>query len=224
MTGDLNWALLGLLFGLLHSFDADHLAAVGMMASDTRRPWDALRVGWAWALGHFFSVAALGLGVVSLGIGLTPWLQSGLETTAGVFLLGMGLWRLAGLRKSPGDSRGSSPATGALSPQIPSYAPVIPWGKTVGMGLLHGLAGTAGVLALAPALAISSAVMYVAYLGLFGLGTALSMGLFALTSRSAQAPTERWSTGERWNARLKGTWGLVSVVVGIRFVAMGLGA
>src|SRR5205823_14170359 len=47
---------LGLVLGLRHAFEPDHLAAVSTLATRQGRLLDACRLGLAWALGHTVSV------------------------------------------------------------------------------------------------------------------------------------------------------------------------
>ncbi|PYP42637.1 MAG: hypothetical protein DMD42_11710 [Gemmatimonadetes bacterium] len=50
---------LGLLLGLRHAFEPDHLAAVSTLATRQGRLLDACRLGLAWALGHTASVGVV---------------------------------------------------------------------------------------------------------------------------------------------------------------------
>src|SRR5262249_21963831 len=59
---------LGLLLGLRHAGDPDHVVAISAIAARTRRPWPAVRVGLAWGLGH-----TLTLFIVASGIILFDW-------------------------------------------------------------------------------------------------------------------------------------------------------
>ena len=71
MTG--NWiAALGscLLLGLKHGFDYDHLAAISDITAVQRNWKSGLRLGMTYALGHAFMVAALGVMVLELHLGL----------------------------------------------------------------------------------------------------------------------------------------------------------
>src|SRR5262245_65641454 len=65
--------LLGAWFGLLHAFDADHLATIGGLAINDRRLSPA---GYAlrWALGHGLSLAVVATAVLGLGLaGIVDW-------------------------------------------------------------------------------------------------------------------------------------------------------
>src|SRR3990172_5960773 len=49
-----EWAVLalGLLLGIRHAFDADHLVAVTTIVSEYKNPLRAIWVGVSWGLGH----------------------------------------------------------------------------------------------------------------------------------------------------------------------------
>ena len=69
--------LLGAWFGLLHAFDADHLATIGGLAINDRRLSPA---GYAlrWALGHGLSLALVATAVLGLGLArLVDWTEYG---------------------------------------------------------------------------------------------------------------------------------------------------
>ena len=59
-----------LLLGLRHGFDYDHLAAISDITAVQRNWKTGLRLGMTYALGHAFTVAALGVAVLELHIGL----------------------------------------------------------------------------------------------------------------------------------------------------------
>ncbi|KYG06904.1 hypothetical protein BE21_32235 [Sorangium cellulosum] len=89
------------------------------------------------------------------------------EVIVGAMLLGLGLWHLARSRTSTRVSR--APATTHARPVV--------------AGLVHGLAGSAGIALLA-ATTIPSRALAVAYLGLIALGTVV--GMVALTVAMAR--------------------------------------
>jgi high-affinity nickel-transport protein len=52
--------VLGLLMGMRHALDADHLAAVATLSTRTRSLRAALLQGAAWGLGHTLSLLVIG--------------------------------------------------------------------------------------------------------------------------------------------------------------------
>jgi high-affinity nickel-transport protein len=100
-----NWKLdaaLGscLLLGLRHGFDYDHLAAISDITAVQRNWWSGMRLGMTYALGHAFTVAALGLAVLELHLGLPEGVDQWTERLIGMTLIVLGIGVLAGtLRK-----------------------------------------------------------------------------------------------------------------------------
>ncbi|KPV39078.1 hypothetical protein AN478_12270 [Thiohalorhabdus denitrificans] len=183
--------LTGLLFlgfglGLLHAFDADHIMAV--TALGTRRPgWRrVLRFCTAWALGHGATILAIGIVVLALGWHLPEGLYALAEGGVGLVLIALGLWVWAdlwrrGVRLRPhrhGSRLHVHLATPAhLHPprtvRLADHSPTM-------VGILHGFAGAAPLMALVPTLHQGGAWAGLAYLLLFSLGVLASMLAFGL--------------------------------------------
>ncbi len=100
LTGD--WKLdaaLGscLVLGLRHGFDYDHLAAISDITAVQRNWLSGLRLGITYALGHAFMVAALGVAVLQLHMGLPEGLDHWTERLIGVTLIVLGIGVVAGI-------------------------------------------------------------------------------------------------------------------------------
>lgn len=183
------WA--GLVTGLIHVLSGpDHLAAVAPLAVEgQRKTW---RVGLLWGLGHtsgVWLVAALAFALrESYPLAM---LSAGAERLVGVALIAIGLW---GFHRSRAKREPSS--------QLHRHA-------SLGVGILHGWAGSSHFLGILPALAIPSREGVLAYLIAFGLGSIAAMGGFSwlLGSLGARASAPRSS---RWL-----TWSCSAVAVGI---------
>ena len=155
----------GLLLGLRHATDADHIAAVGTMASSSPRDWwrTALVGAW-WGVGHSASVLLVGGALVLLRSPMPTRVALALEFGVALMLIGLGGLALL-RRRAP---RQTSPVRPLL------------------VGVVHGLAGSA-VLALLIISATDSALTAATYLICFCAGTIAGMAamstLFALPSR-----------------------------------------
>ena len=91
-----------LLLGLRHGFDYDHLAAISDITAVQRNWLSGLRLGITYALGHAFTVAALGVAVLELHIGLPTGLDHWTERLIGLTLIALGIGVVAGImRKNP---------------------------------------------------------------------------------------------------------------------------
>ena len=82
--------LIGFLVGMGHALEADHLAAVGSMASGRTSPKRLAIMGAAWGLGHTITLFLLCSAVILLGFVLTDRLAATLEFGVGIMLIILG--------------------------------------------------------------------------------------------------------------------------------------
>ena len=160
---------LGFFIGMAHAVEADHLAAVAAMTSraDGRRALIAR--GAVWGLGHTLSLFVICSTVVLFGLTVSGTLEASLELAVGAMILALGgqvLWRLR--------AAGSAPARRASG-----HARRAGHGKALAVGLVHGAAGSAGLLVLMVA-ATERIWAALAAFAVFGLGSML--GMAALTA------------------------------------------
>jgi ABC-type nickel/cobalt efflux system permease component RcnA len=196
---------IGLLLGLRHAFEPDHLAAVSTLATRQRRLWPAARLGVAWGAGHTAAVGAVSLAVVGLGITLPERLWPMAELGVAAMLVALGatvVWRYArGRWHMHRHTHGAAPHLHLHShARDRAHEHTHPTGdlhRSLGFGLLHGLAGSAAVIVLLVA-AAPSAALRIAYVAAFGLGTIVGMlGVSFLLGgvvRLASGRGERWAT------------------------------
>jgi ABC-type nickel/cobalt efflux system permease component RcnA len=204
--GGLALALLvALLLGLRHASDPDHLAAVStLIASDpedgTRR---AGRLGLAWGAGHALTLALFGLPIVLLQAYLPDPLQRAAEAAVGVMIMVLAVrlllrWRRGHFHAHPhrhGDTEhrhlhphgeaGHAHAAHDHTHDSDARLGRTRW-QAFGIGLVHGMGGSAGVSVLLLA-GIPDTAEAVAALTVLAAGTALSMA--ALSSAFGYAIT-----------------------------------
>jgi ABC-type nickel/cobalt efflux system permease component RcnA len=189
-----------LLLGLRHASDPDHLAAVStLIASDPengRRR--AGRLGLAWGVGHALTLALFGLPVVLLQAYLPDPLQRAAEAAVGVVIMVLALrlllrWRRGHFHAHPhrhGDVEHRHLHPHHTHAHEHAHDPGATLGRTrwqaFGIGLVHGMGGSAGVSILLLA-TISDKAEAVAALLVLAVGTALSMA--ALSSAFGYAIT-----------------------------------
>ena len=97
-----------LVLGLRHGFDYDHLAAISDITAVQKNWRSGLRLGMTYALGHAFTVAALGVLVLQLHMGLPQGLDHWTEKLVGLTLIVLGLGVVAGILRR--DAHGHSHA------------------------------------------------------------------------------------------------------------------
>ncbi len=202
---DAGLGVLALAFGLglLHALDADHLLTVCGLSTlpdkkhtRMRRGWSRLRACGHWALGHGLTLLALGALALIVGIALPPWLGDYAEAGIGVFLIGLGVAALIRLRRADAHlhfhrhDRGLPHLHWHNHTQGPAH-----WHGhgAVLVGIMHGTAGSAGVLALVPVATSGDAWLGIAYLLSFALGVLVAMLVFGgalgeLVARLANRP------------------------------------
>jgi hypothetical protein len=91
----LGLALLGLLLGMRHATDPDHVVAVTTILSRERRFLTATRVGAIWGLGHTMTVLAVGAAIIVFKVAIPARLGLAMEFAVAIVLILLGL-RAAG--------------------------------------------------------------------------------------------------------------------------------
>jgi high-affinity nickel permease len=194
------------LLGLRHATDPDHLAAVTTLLSSTRERGSrsAGRLGLAWGSGHATTLFAFGLPIVLFKAVLPEPVQRGAETAIGLVIVALAVWLLVRWRRGLFHLHLHAHESGAhlhghvhpADPHGHSARPArSPW-QAYGIGLVHGLGGSAGVGVLLLATIHDRAVAVLA-LALFAVCTALSMTLLStglgltLSSRPVARSFER---------------------------------
>ena len=221
--------LAGLAAGSLHVFAGpDHLAAIAPLTSGVGdgRGWT---LGLRWGLGHAAGAAIIAAAAFALrGIVPLERLSHWGERFVGVLLIGIGLWALrqAGRRYLHRHSHTHRPHEGHDAHEHihlhdggeaheHAQAPVSHrhGHAALGVGLLHGAAGSHHIVGLLPALALPTTAQAVLYLAGFSLGTVAAMTAFAGLLGGIFARFH--DNGSRVYQTVLGTTGIVAVAVGI---------
>jgi high-affinity nickel permease len=158
-------ALTGLLLGCWHVVSGpDHLAAISTLATASNDRRAGTRVGLAWGLGHASGVWLVGLSLLALG-SLIPLELVGAwsERLVGFAIIGVGVWGLVRARKE----LERAPIEHTHDNR-----------SALGIGLIHGVAGSSHLYGVLPALALGAGGR-VSYLIGFGVGSIVAMGVFA---------------------------------------------
>ena len=183
------WVLMGtaLTLGVLHSLEPDHVAAVSSFV--VRRPSRraALGYGLRWALGHGGVVLLVGSVILLLQLNVAEDAGGWLERVVGVSLILLGGWVVATARTLHAHAHVHPDGTAHTHLHAHPAAESADHSEqhrhrhaATAFGALHGLAGTAPVVALIPVTSVDSAGAGIAYLVAFGVGTAVAMGLYAM--------------------------------------------
>ena len=217
---------LGFLLGMQHALEADHIAAVSSIAARRSHVGEIVRHGLTWGLGHTLTLFVFAGAAILLGRAIPPSVRRGrLETAVGVMLVGLGahvLWRLWRdrvhfHRHGHGDGTVHIHAHSHAGETLPharaphAHGHGFRW-RTLLVGLMHGMAGSAALLVLAVSQAASAAAG-LGYVALFGIGSMIGMAALSAVIAVPLAVSARWLT---WaNSGLQGVVGAVTMAVGV---------
>lgn len=180
--------LVAFALGLRHASDPDHLVAVSTLVAGTRERAGraAALLGAAWGSGHAVTLLAFGLPVIFLRAFLPAPVEALAEALIGAIIVALALRLLVAWRRgafhahlhahggtphlhvhSHAEGRAHAHAHRVRSPK-----------QAFGIGLVHGMAGSAGVAVLIVA-AVPDRLTAAIALVVMALGTMLSMSLLS---------------------------------------------
>ena len=198
---------LGLVFGLKHATEADHIVAISSIVSHQRSLLRSVTVGALWGIGHTASLILVGIIVLALRVAVPERVGNWLEFGVALMIIGLGASALLRVRagrrrdihlhqhKHDGVSHihlhfheHGTAHKGAVSTH--SHAVSRIGFKPLLVGAMHGLAGSA-TLTLLVLTQMNSTALGLLYLAVFGLGSITGMLLmsgliglpFALSAR-----------------------------------------
>lgn len=213
---------LGLILGVKHALDADHVIAVSTIVSEHKNLKWASLIGVFWGLGHTATLFAVGLFVIGLSVTISPRLALGLEFLVALMLVFLGasiLWRSFRDERLHAHVHAHNPEThthfhlhGTSEEDHSHPHPFRSMRKPFLVGMVHGLAGSAALMLLVLT-TIPSPLAGLAYIFIFGIGSV--GGMLALSSMIALPfvfTARRFTLLNRW----------IRLVAGIASVAFGL--
>lgn len=182
--------LLGVLLGLRHATDADHVVAVTTIVARERSLARAAWVGAVWGIGHTLTLVLLGGAIIAFRLVIPPRVGLGLEFGVAIMLIGLGF---SNIRRRDED-----------------VAPTL--SRPLLVGIVHGLAGSAAVALLVLA-TIREPLAAAAYLLMFGFGTIL--GMMAVTAILAVPALYAGNRVQRMRVGVRVAAGALSIVFGV---------
>ena len=195
MPGLLPILFLGVILGMRHATDADHVVAVTTIVTRQRSVADAMRIGALWGVGHTLTILLVGGAIIVLGVVIPPRLGLAMEFAVAVMLIGLGAYNLFG-------RRGEAAPPSAARPML--------------VGVVHGLAGSAAI-ALLVLTTIPEPRWALGYLLLFGLGTI--GGMMGVTGAVAAPMALTLGRFDKLNRSLQLVSGTLSVALGLALAA-----
>ena len=217
MVSALTGLLLGLVLGMRHAFEPDHLAAVSTLMASGRGAARGALLGAFWGVGHTLSLFGVGLALALLGAQLPPRLADVFELGVAFMLLGLGgqsLWRAwkQGAEGAPQPHHHGE--ISHLHAGEPDHLHVFRWTlarRPLLVGLVHGLAGSGALTALAFATLPTMAARLI-YIALFGIGSIAGMSLL---SGLAGVPLSKLGGNRQVMRALMAATGAVSATLGV---------
>jgi cytochrome c biogenesis protein CcdA len=217
---------LGFLLGMQHALEVDHIAAVSTIAARRSGVADIVKHGLTWGLGHTLTLFLFAGVAIVLGQAIPEHIAQPLEGAVGFMLVALGghlLWRLwqdrvhvhvhqhvDGVRHIHLHAHANGPASHD-APAAHVHAHGFRW-RTLLVGLMHGMAGSAALLVLAVSQA-PTPVQGVLYVALFGLGSMVGMGALSLVIAVPLAISARGLTAA--NRALQGAVGVLTIAIGL---------
>jgi cytochrome c biogenesis protein CcdA len=215
---------LGFLLGMQHALEADHIAAVSSIAARRSRVGDIVKHGLTWGLGHTLTLFVFAGVAILLGRAIPDTVARPIEAAVGIMLIALGshvLWRLWRdrvhfHRHGHADGTVHFHAHSHAGEALPHVRTVhvhehgFRW-RTLLVGLMHGMAGSAALLVLAVTQAPSPATG-IGYVALFGVGSMIGMGALSAVIAVPLAVSARFLTAA--NHALQVAVGVVTIAIG----------
>jgi hypothetical protein len=180
-----------LLLGMRHATDPDHIVAVTTIVSRERSVMKAAGIGAVWGIGHTLTLLIVGGSIIAFKIAFNARLGLSLELCVAIMLIVLGLLNLFDVRANTRGVGGSRPFF---------------------VGIVHGLAGSAGAALLIVPL-IDDPRWAAIYLLTFGLGTIVGMAIITIAIAAPSLLAAAHMPSMQRTLRLAS--GAVSVVFGL---------
>jgi len=223
---------LGLLIGMQHALEADHVAAVSAIAANQSSRRKIIAHGAIWGIGHTLTLMIIAGGALFLGYKISGDVSAWLETAVGVMLVLLGGHLLIKIVRERihfhmhrhGDKgehfHAHSHAGEARPHEIvehdhahPKKLPI----RTLLIGMMHGLAGSAALLVLT-AQTVQSPILGFGYVVLFGLGSVFGM---AILSAIIAVPISYSAAALTWaNRAIQGVVAVWTAALGFYVIAV----
>lgn len=169
----------GMILGLKHAFDADHIAAVSTIVTRTDSLPRSLRYGAVWGSGHTATLLVVGLVVLLFKVTIPDPVAAAFEGIVGLMLIVLGVNVFWSVLATNGDAsveeRGQS--HGHDHEGVWTAWRSMDW-RSFAVGAVHGLAGSAALMLLVLS-TVTSVLAGVVYILVFGVGSILGMLFFS---------------------------------------------
>lgn len=227
--------MFGLLVGMQHALEADHLAAIAALSAKRSTRRQLVLRGAYWGAGHTLSLFAICSAALLLGFAVSKRFEAAMELGVGVMVALLGAHVLLTLHRRrihfhahDHDGRRHVHAHSHLGEAADHagsrHEHAHPRGgylKAMAVGLVHGAAGSGALLVLVVAAAQSTAAA-VSYVVSFGVGSIIGMAALSLV---ASFPLRALEKATGWlNRVVLASVGGFAVLIGAGLIAESVSA
>ncbi|HEY0545996.1 MAG TPA: sulfite exporter TauE/SafE family protein [Pyrinomonadaceae bacterium] len=218
--------LLGLVFGLKHAVEGDHLAAVSTIVSERKSLLSSTLVGGLWGIGHTISLLIAGVVVILLHVQIGERLSLALEFGVALMLITLGVNAIRKLARGGRLHFHTHQHGGHMHahPHLHNHAAKENQAthhdfrlgvRPLLVGMVHGLAGSAALMLLVLS-TLPTPLIGMAYITVFGIGSIGGMMLMSvLVGLPLRLTADRFM---RANLTVRGLAGLFSLGFGLFMV------
>ena len=216
-------AVLGLVVGMRHALEPDHLVAVSTLVADERGAAQGARLGLAWGLGHTLTLLIVASGLALVRVTVPDHALEVLEAGVGVMLIVLGVRALHSARAMAATGPRTAHAHGFAihthntSADHVHLGPLALARRPLFVGMVHGLAGSGALAAMAMA-TLPTFDVQVIFIVLFGLGSTIGM---AALSGLAGLPLARLARRPVAFALATAAAGVISMIAGVIWMGGG---
>ncbi len=164
------WFLAGAFsLGCLHALEADHIVTVSNLVLNKDSLKNSIKLALQWAMGHSITLLILSALIFSLNSAFLAVMSTSAEQMVGATMICLGLIVFVQELKQ------------SKKLKIPGHNHIVFSSSGLfGIGVLHGIAGSASIFLLIPVALTKSLASVFSYVGLFCCGMIFTMTLYGL--------------------------------------------
>lgn len=201
--------ILAITIGIRHAFEPDHVTAVLTISTESNSLTATAKQGAIWGIGHTITLFIFSMMLMGLQIEIDKTVFVLFEFVVGLILILMGMSVIKKAKILFPDNINANKST-TIKRKINKTRLSL---KALGIGLLHGAAGSGVIMALITT-TIDSIYLKFTYIALFSLGLIISMSLLSiLMSIPLHSPLKLFPT-----RYFKVTTGSLAILIGIKII------
>lgn len=218
----LTTLMIGFILGIKHAIEPDHVIAVSTIVSKTKKLWTSSIAGIFWGIGHTLTLFVVGMVFIFMKKEIPVEWALSLEFAVGIMLVYLGLSSVIFAEKKnihchyhehDGQKHKHFHSHGQIKGHKHAHKK-ISYLKSVFIGLVHGLSGSAAMILLTMT-TVKNPLEAGIYIVIFGIGTVIGM---LLCTFIIGIPFAISSNNKRMNIVLTKTTGIISCIFGVYYM------